>query len=106
MKERSSAGVGRPRSGATAGSGSDADREVQAEDLRPVDVAVWRELREELDERQEARRRQLHFRRDPETYVRTLEERLLKLSLPAQFFLIAFETDWSQTRNTNRRSTT
>jgi hypothetical protein len=58
-------------------------REVQAEDLRPVDVAAWRELREDLDERQEARRRQLRFRRDPETYLRTLEERLLKLSLPA-----------------------
>ncbi len=58
-------------------------REVKAEDLRPVDVMAWRELREELDQRQEARRRQLRFRRDPQAYLRTLEERLLKLSLPA-----------------------
>ena len=57
-------------------------REVKAEELRPVDVAAWRELRKEMDERQEARRRQVRFRRDPEAYLRTLEERLLKLSLP------------------------
>jgi hypothetical protein len=57
--------------------------EVTVEELRPVDVAAWRELREELDERQEGRRRQVRFRRDPEAYLRTLEDRLLKLSLPA-----------------------
>lgn len=56
--------------------------EVRAEELRPVDVAAWRELREALDERQEARRRQLRFRRDPQAYLRILEERLLKPSLP------------------------
>jgi len=58
-------------------------REVRAEDLRPVDVVAWRELREDLDERQEARRRQLRFRRDPEAYLRALEEHLLKPCLPA-----------------------
>jgi hypothetical protein len=57
-------------------------REVRAEELRPVDVEAWRELREALDERQDARRRQLRFRRDPEGYLRTLEDRLLKPSLP------------------------
>ena len=57
-------------------------REVRAEDLRPVDVGVWRELRKELDRRQEARRQQVRFRRDPEAYLRTLEERLLKPTLP------------------------
>jgi hypothetical protein len=57
-------------------------REVRAEDLRPVDVVAWRELREELDERREARRRQLRFRRDPQAYLRSLEERLLKPCLP------------------------
>lgn len=57
-------------------------REVNAEDLRPVDVVAWRELREELDRRQEARRKQLRFRRDPEAYLRSLEERLLKPGLP------------------------
>jgi len=57
-------------------------REVRAEELRPVDVAAWHELREALDARQEARRRQLRFRRDPEAYLRTLEDRLLKPCLP------------------------
>jgi hypothetical protein len=57
-------------------------QEVTAEDLRPVNVAAWHELREALDERQEARRRQLRFRRDPEAFLRSLEERLLKLTLP------------------------
>ena len=56
---------------------------VTAEDLRLVNVAAWRELRAALDARQEARRRQLRFRRDPEAYLCTLEERLLKPSLPA-----------------------
>jgi hypothetical protein len=58
-------------------------REVKAEDLRPVDTEAWRKLRETLDDRQEARRQQLRFRRDPQAYLRTLEERLLKPSLPA-----------------------
>jgi len=58
-------------------------QEVKAEDLRPLDVVAWRELRQELDQRQEARRRQLRFRRDPQTYLRNLEERLLKPSLPS-----------------------
>ena len=58
-------------------------REVTAEDLQPVDVKAWRELRAHLDRRQEARRRQLRFRRDPDGYLHSLEERLLKLSLPA-----------------------
>lgn len=58
-------------------------REVQAEDLRPVDVLAWRELREELAQRQEARRQQLRFRRDPQAYLHVLEERLLKPSLPS-----------------------
>jgi hypothetical protein len=57
-------------------------REVKAEDLRLEDVVAWRELREELDQRQAARRRQLRFRRDPQAYLHSLEERLLKLSLP------------------------
>jgi hypothetical protein len=58
-------------------------QEVKAEDLRLLDVVAWRELRQELDQRQEARRRQLRFRRDPQTYLRSLEERLHKPSLPS-----------------------
>lgn len=56
---------------------------LSAEALRPGDIEQWRMLRRELDERQETRRVQLRFRRDPDTYLNHLEERLLKLSLPA-----------------------
>ena len=55
---------------------------VNGEDLRPADLAAWRRLREDLEQRQEGRRQQLRFRRDPEAYLRALEERLLKPSLP------------------------
>lgn len=55
---------------------------LRVEELQPADVATWRQLREELDARQEARRAQLRFRRDPDRYLSNLEERLLKLSLP------------------------
>lgn len=58
-------------------------QEVTAEDLGPVDVVAWRTLREALDARQEGRRQQLRFRRDPQAYLHSLEERLLKPSLPA-----------------------
>jgi hypothetical protein len=58
-------------------------REMTAEELRPVDTVAWRKLREALNDRQEARRQQLRFRRDPHAYLRTLEERLLKPTLPA-----------------------
>ncbi len=56
---------------------------MQAADLRPTDLGAWRTLRADLEARQEGRRQQLRFRRDPETYLRALEERLLKPSLPA-----------------------
>jgi hypothetical protein len=52
-------------------------------DIRPTDTDRWRALRSSLDERRETRRAQLRFRRDPATYLRGLEERLLKQSLPS-----------------------
>ena len=55
---------------------------LDAEQLRLRDVEKWRTLRAELEYRHEARRCQLRFRRDPDTYLHSLEERLLKLSLP------------------------
>ena len=51
-------------------------------DLAPADVGAWRKLRDELDERRGARKQRCRFRRDPEAYLRQLEERLLKLTLP------------------------
>lgn len=53
-----------------------------AADLRPTDVAAWRALRRTLDYRHQGRRRQLRFRRDPQAYLTSLEQRLLRASLP------------------------
>lgn len=52
-------------------------------DIRPVDVERWRSLRATLEKRREGRRAQLRFRRDPEAYLRRLEEQLLKRALPS-----------------------
>jgi Transposase, Mutator family len=49
----------------------------------PKTLADWRRLRAELGRRQEARRKQRRFRKDPATYLKQLENRLLKLGLPA-----------------------
>lgn len=51
--------------------------------VEAIELGKWQRLRAELDRRQEARRRQRRFRKDPAAYLRQLEERLLKLSLPA-----------------------
>jgi hypothetical protein len=50
---------------------------------RPADLARWRHLRAELTHRQDARRAQRRFRREPDDYLATLEAQLLKSSLPA-----------------------
>lgn len=49
--------------------------------VRPADHASWTELREQLAYRQEVRRAQLRFRRQPEVYLAAPEEQLLKASL-------------------------
>jgi hypothetical protein len=46
------------------------------------DLAAWRSLRQQLDYRQEGRRRQFRFRKEPEAYLAQLEAVLLKPSLP------------------------
>jgi hypothetical protein len=46
------------------------------------DLPAWYQLRLQLDYRQEARRRQLRFRKDPAAYLAQLEACLLKASLP------------------------
>ena len=50
--------------------------------LRPADLTTWRKLRAELEQRQEARRAQLRFRRDPAAYLAQVEATLLQASLP------------------------
>jgi hypothetical protein len=54
-----------------------------ASDLRPTDYGAWLELRERLAYRQEARRVQLRFKRQPEACLATLEAQLLKMRLPS-----------------------
>ncbi len=51
-------------------------------DIRLTDITAWRTLRATLDNRQEARRQQLRFRRAPDAYLQNLEEHLIKSSLP------------------------
>jgi hypothetical protein len=55
-------------------------------DLRlrsPADLARWHQLRDQLRSRQEARRAQLRFRRQPAAYLTALEAQLLQSGLPA-----------------------
>lgn len=54
-----------------------------AADLHLTDPTAWWRLRKELSDRHEARRAQRRFRRDPDAYLATLEDRLLKPALPA-----------------------
>jgi hypothetical protein len=52
-------------------------------DLRHPNLERWTSLRRSLEVRQEARRQQGRFRKDPTAYLATLEARLLKSSLPS-----------------------
>jgi hypothetical protein len=56
-------------------------REVSEEELAPEDLQRWQELRRQLDKRQETRRRQRRFRRDPQAYLRKLEEKIRRSGL-------------------------
>jgi hypothetical protein len=49
-----------------------------AEDLRPKDYLQWRKLRAQLQQREECRRQQFRFRKDPVRYLATLEAQLLQ----------------------------
>jgi hypothetical protein len=48
-----------------------------AEDLRPRDYLQWRNLRAQLQQREETRRQQFRFRKDPAAYLAALEAQLL-----------------------------
>jgi hypothetical protein len=54
-----------------------------AADLCPSDLARWHDLRRELEDRQEARRAQRRFRREPTAYLASLEAQLATSGLPA-----------------------
>jgi len=51
---------------------------LQAADLQPHDYQKWRDLRVQLQSRQEARRQQFRFRQDPAAYLAPLEAQLLE----------------------------
>ena len=57
-------------------------RTIAVTDLVPSDLSAWRGLRGGLERRQGVRTLGLRFRRDPAAYLRSLEESLLKGTLP------------------------
>jgi hypothetical protein len=58
-------------------------RAFTAEDLAGANRAEWKRLRQELDERRQRRTQRRRFRRDPEGYLRQLEDLLIQSGLPA-----------------------
>lgn len=54
-----------------------------ADALAPRDVRAWRALRAQLDVRHTQRRVQSRFRRDPDAYLRALEQQMLQPALPS-----------------------
>ncbi len=56
---------------------------LTAAELRPSDVQNWMALRRRVEARHATRRAQAHFRRDPQTYLTSLEDALLKPALPS-----------------------
>lgn len=57
-------------------------REIGVGDLAPTDLAAWRSLRESLERRRAVRTLGRRFRRDPVAYLQSLEETLIKETLP------------------------
>ena len=57
--------------------------EVTAADLAVADGAEWRRVRAELEERRSRRADRGRFRRDPDGYLKTLENKLNQSGLPA-----------------------
>ena len=57
-------------------------RAVTADSITPADVDGWRALRGELDRRRDARTLRRRFRRDPDAYLRQLEQQLPQATLP------------------------
>jgi hypothetical protein len=57
-------------------------RPVDGPELAPSDPARWRLLRASLDSRQATRTLGRRFRRDPEGYLKSIEDSLIKKTLP------------------------
>jgi hypothetical protein len=57
-------------------------RPIAVADLVPSDLAAWKDLRGSLERRQTVRTLGRRFRHDPVAYLRSLEEALIKATLP------------------------
>jgi hypothetical protein len=57
-------------------------REVTAADLAGADRVAWKRLRAELETRRERRVERWRFRRDPNGYLKVLENKLIQSCLP------------------------
>lgn len=68
-----------------------------AEELIPYDLTRWQHVRSGISSRQEARRKQFRFRKDPTAYLARLEEQLSKMSLRFLVFFRSF-LDHTQSR--------
>lgn len=58
-------------------------RPVDGAELAPSDLSKWRLLRDSLDGRQATRTLGRRFRSDPAAYLRSIEEALIKKTLPS-----------------------
>jgi hypothetical protein len=58
-------------------------RTFSAHELVPHDPDQWRKLRSRLEQRGEQQRRQCRFRKNPQAYLASLEDMLVKLTLPS-----------------------
>ena len=56
---------------------------VESAALMPSDLRAWRSLRAGLDRRQQVRRWSYRFRRDPRSYLQSLEAIMIKSALPS-----------------------
>jgi hypothetical protein len=59
------------------------EREVTAADLAEADPAMWAAFRQELDRTRQRRVEHQRYRRDPDRYLKDLEERFHQSRLPA-----------------------
>ena len=57
-------------------------QEVTVADLAGADRAAWKQLRSELEERRQRRVERRQFRRDPDKYLKALENKLIQSRLP------------------------
>jgi hypothetical protein len=58
-------------------------RAVEPADLAPADLDAWRALRASLERRRAVRTLGRRFRRDPDAYLRSLEDVLINRALPS-----------------------